>query len=263
MSMNVTSSPSVLWFFTTESIKVNLTNDCWGTVIICVGNKCGGVCKETWSDDKSDMLCKNLGCGTVITQAENPAEKIEVIVKSLHTAGGNTNLNHSVMVMNDEKDTTCTLNSAYVVCSGDRKISIISVIFTALPSSRLTTLTFQLCRSNYVPLYVVATGSLRSNIKDLRYRCSGNVEVYFEGQWHPVCKDALADTETQDTICEEMKCGQHLDLVDYFGPPPADKRVISQLRCPPTGNKTIKECSVTADNKACTLGGIRCSGMTF
>lgn len=242
---------------------MNLTNECWGTVIICVGNKCGGVCKESWSDEKSNRLCQNLGCGTAITQAKNPAEKIEVIVKSLHTAGGNTNLNHSLVVMNDDKDTSCTLNPAYVVCSGDRKISIICVIFIAHPSSWLNTLTFQLCGSNYVPLDVVATGSLRSNIEALRYKCSGNVKVFLEGQWLPVCNDALRDTDTQNTICEEMECGQGSEVVDYFGPPPADNPVISQLKCPSTGNKTIKECSAAAENKICTLVGIRCSGMTF
>lgn len=100
---------------------MNLTYDCWGTVIICVGNKCGGVCKETWSVEKSNTLCQNLGCGTAIPQTENLAENREVIVKSLHTAGGNTNLNHSLMVMKDEKDKSCNDNSAYVVCSGDKK----------------------------------------------------------------------------------------------------------------------------------------------
>lgn len=124
--------------FPTESIKVNLTDDCWGTVIICVGNKCGGVCKETWSVGKSNTLCRNLGCGTAIPQTENLGEKSEVIVKSLHTAGSNTNLNHSLVVMNDEKDTSCTFNPAYVVCSGDRKICILSVIFIAHPSSSIT-----------------------------------------------------------------------------------------------------------------------------
>lgn len=123
--------------FTTESIKVNLTNDCWGTVLICVGNKCGGVCKETWSDEKSSMLCQNLGCGTAILGDKNPAEKREVIVKSLHTTAHTTNLNQSLVVMNDEKDTSCTFNPAYVVCSGDRKTSIISVIFIAHPSSSI------------------------------------------------------------------------------------------------------------------------------
>lgn len=130
--------------------------------------------------------------------------------------------------------------------------------------SWLNTLTFQLCGSNYVPLYVVATGSLRSDIEAFRYKCSGNVKVYLEGQWLPVCKDALTDNETQNTICEEMKCGQRLELVDYYGPPPADTRVISRLKCPSNGNKTIKECaSATAEKRACPLGGIRCSGMTL
>lgn len=112
-------------------------------------------------------------------------------------------------------------------------------------------------------MYVVATGSLRSDIKAFRYKCSGNVKVYLEGQWLPVCKDALTDTETKNTICEEMKCGQHLEVVNYFGPSPADNRVISQLKWPSSSDNTKKEYSATAEKSACPLGGIRCSGMTF
>lgn len=133
--MNATSSPSALMVFSTGSIKVNLTNQCWGTVIISVGNKSGGVCKETWTPEKSNMLCENLGCGKVIPQAENLAEKIGVIVKSLHTVLNTTNLNQSLVVMNDDNTMGC--DPAYVVCSGDRKISIISVIFIAHPSSSI------------------------------------------------------------------------------------------------------------------------------
>lgn len=114
--------------FTTGSVKVNLTNDCWGAVIICVGSKCGGVCKDAWSPEKSRMLCQNLGCGVVNLQSENLREKREVIVKSLHTTVNTANLNQSLMVMNDEKDMSCTFNPVYVICSGDRKISI-CVIF--------------------------------------------------------------------------------------------------------------------------------------
>lgn len=128
--------------------------------------------------------------------------------------------------------------------------------------SWLNTSSFQLCGSNCVPLYVAATGSVKSNIEASRYKCSGNVKVKFEDQWLPVCQSALTDTKTLNTICEEMKCGEHLELVDYFGPPRADNRVISELLFHQTDNNT-NECLVSVDKSTCPLGGIRCSGMTF
>lgn len=115
---------------------------------------------------------------------------------------------------------------------------------------------FWLCTS-----HCFAAGSIKSKINASTYKCSGNVEVYYEGQWLAVCMDALASIETQNTICGELKCGQAVKTVDYFGPKLAGARVISQIQCSANGNKTLKECSITADKRTCTLGGLRCSSM--
>lgn len=113
---------------TTESIKVDLTNGCWGNVNVCMGKQCGGVCKDTWSDQKSEMLCENLGCGNTILTGKNPLEKSGVMVKSFHTTTHTTNLNQSIMVKSNERDTTCIQNAVYVVCSGNGQIFINAII---------------------------------------------------------------------------------------------------------------------------------------
>lgn len=106
--------------FTPGSIKVDLTDGCWGHVNVCVGGKCGGVRRDTWSEEKSDTLCGNLGCGTTIATADNPDGKSQVIVESLHTKFLTDNLNKSVLVLSkinpNEKPNH---RSAFVVCSGN------------------------------------------------------------------------------------------------------------------------------------------------
>ncbi|XP_070825415.1 scavenger receptor cysteine-rich type 1 protein M130 [Chaetodon trifascialis] len=201
------------------NIQVNLTEQCWGNVNVCVGGVCGGVCKDTWTDAKSDMLCENLGCGKRIPDANGSPEKIEVTVKSLHIRPGSTNLNQSSFIMNNEKDGTCNRNPAYVVCSG----------------------------------------SVKTRINATRYKCSGNVEAYLEGQWLPVCKDALKDIQTQETICRELGCGQALRMVDYFGPKSAGAPAISQIQCPANGKGSLTACNFASGTDTCTLGALRCS----
>nr|XP_046253178.1 scavenger receptor cysteine-rich type 1 protein M160 [Scatophagus argus] len=107
----------------TGSVTVNLTNGCWGNVNVCVGGKCGGVCKDAWSDEKSDMLCENLGCGHGILASSTPVET-EVIIRSMHTTKHTTNLNQCNLVRNDDGDTTCNKKPGYVVCSGSVKIKM-------------------------------------------------------------------------------------------------------------------------------------------
>lgn len=107
---------------------MDLTEDCWGHVNVCVEGKCGGVRIDTWSKEKSDTLCQNLGCGTTITSTESPNGKSAVIVESLHT-NANANLNLSILVLSQIQPKSHQPNhrSAYVVCSGNESICSSSV----------------------------------------------------------------------------------------------------------------------------------------
>ncbi|TKS77042.1 Scavenger receptor cysteine-rich type 1 protein M160 CD163 antigen-like 1 [Collichthys lucidus] len=107
--------------------------------------------------------------------------------------------------------------------------------------------------------YVVCTGSIKAkiNVSSSRSKCSGNVEIHYEGQWLPVCKDALRNAETQKIICRELNCGQPLSVVDYFGPRAAVPPVISKIECPTNGN--MSSCSISPGASSCPLGHLQCS----
>lgn len=114
---------------TSGSIKVSLTNGCWGNVAVCVGMRCGGLCEDTWSDQKSAMLCGNLGCGRQSKSSIKKSDDAsEVIVKSVHITEATTNLNQSILVRNYDKETTCPKSRAYVVCSGNAPNFINAII---------------------------------------------------------------------------------------------------------------------------------------
>ncbi|XP_026189180.1 scavenger receptor cysteine-rich type 1 protein M130 [Mastacembelus armatus] len=200
-------------------IQVNLTSECWGNVNICVDGMCGGVCADTWTDMQSLMICKNLGCGNTTLAAISQTQENKVIIKSLHTTKDSTNLTQSNIVKYAKNDNTCNQNAAYVVCPGSVKV--------------------RFSRS--------------------RDKCSGNVEVSYQGKWLPVCKSALGDVGTQNTICEELKCGRAADTTDYFGPQPTESHVISQIKCTAKDKKSIKACSITPETNRCELGGLQCS----
>ncbi|XP_035863944.1 scavenger receptor cysteine-rich type 1 protein M160-like [Sander lucioperca] len=172
-------------------IEVKLTNECWGYVNVCADGECGGVCADTWTDQKSVMLCENLGCGD-ISLVPNPkanTKESKVLFKGLHTTNHMTNLSQSNFIKN-ENDYICKPRQAYVVCSG----------------------------------------SVKSKFSSSRDKCSGNVLVEYEGQWLPVCNTALENINTQKAICGEQ-CGPAGKPIPYFGPESTEGRVISEINC--------------------------------
>uniref|UniRef100_UPI0037E72D19 scavenger receptor cysteine-rich type 1 protein M130 n=1 Tax=Semicossyphus pulcher TaxID=241346 RepID=UPI0037E72D19 len=103
---------------------------------------------------------------------------------------------------------------------------------------------------------VVCSGSVQVRMNDTRENCSGNVEMFFEGQWLPVCKEALKDKDTQNTICRKLDCGQAIITHDFFGP----KRgalAVSQIKC---GSELLTTCNITSAETPCTYVGLQCSG---
>lgn len=91
-----------------------------------------------------------------------------------------------------------------------------------------------------------------------RHKCSGNMEVSYEDRRLPVCMDALGDVHAQNTICQELGCGQAVAVIDYIGPRSTRGLVVSQLRCFAQAD-SLTACNITTAESSCTLGGLRCS----
>ncbi|XP_026010110.1 scavenger receptor cysteine-rich type 1 protein M160-like [Astatotilapia calliptera] len=153
-------------------------------------------------------------------KAHNSPKDGDILFKSLHPTNQTTDLTQSIFVKNQDNDKSCKEKPAYVVCSGSVKPRF------SIPS----------------------------------YKCFGNVEVEYEGKWIPVCEDALKDTNNGNTICQELKCGDAVETLPYFGPAPAEKLAISNLNCIANANSPLSACSsITASTAACKHSGLRCS----
>ncbi|TNN33030.1 Scavenger receptor cysteine-rich type 1 protein M130 [Liparis tanakae] len=203
----------------TGNITVDLTDGCWGNVNVCVGGRCGGVCADTWTPEKAAMLCENLGCGNRVLAATTKPKGSRVVIKSMHSTEETTHLSQCNFVMRDENDKTCDHNPAYVVCSG----------------------------------------SVKAKWSSSRDKCSGNVEVQYEGRSFPVCTNALANKDTQNTICGELRCGYAVDEIGYFGDTAAGSRTISNIQCS-ARDESLAECIIDVKRSTCSPGALQCSG---
>lgn len=70
----------------TVRLKVDTKDkgECWGKVEVCLDGACGGVCEDAWTDKKSDMLCKDLDCGSISHLSSVLPEKITISFRQNH-----------------------------------------------------------------------------------------------------------------------------------------------------------------------------------
>ncbi|XP_073766175.1 scavenger receptor cysteine-rich type 1 protein M130 isoform X3 [Danio rerio] len=112
-SVNVTCSGSV---------NVKLQNPtaerCWGAVEICRGDKCGGVCRETWTSEHSHKICQNLGCGDSV-QSESFMTDVKLSVNDYSVHCSKYVQKMSMCNFIPIKD-SCT-SPAQVICTGSIK----------------------------------------------------------------------------------------------------------------------------------------------
>ncbi|XP_068615102.1 scavenger receptor cysteine-rich type 1 protein M160-like, partial [Brachionichthys hirsutus] len=207
------------------------TVECSGNISVTLSNSCWGnvnACVEgncgNVCEDTWTKHKSSMLCENlncgIPIRTNGQPGKGRVIIKSVHLTNHTTNLNQCNLVLNSKKDTSCDHKPAYVVCSG----------------------------------------SLKTRITASRQKCFGTVEMYSEGQWLPVCVDALRDNVTQKIICMEEKCGEAVNVNEHFGPKTAWPRVISQIQCLANNSDSFKACTMTSDWSNCTQGVLQCSG---
>ncbi|KAM7404253.1 hypothetical protein PAMP_011619 [Pampus punctatissimus] len=98
-------------------IKITLTNNCWGHVNVCMDKNCGGVCANTWTENKSTKLCEELTCGSNSVTLSNQDNSNNVLINSVHTLNERDNLKNCTIV----KDDGACKSAAFVICSGSIK----------------------------------------------------------------------------------------------------------------------------------------------
>ncbi|XP_010774171.1 scavenger receptor cysteine-rich type 1 protein M130 [Notothenia coriiceps] len=214
--------------FTIATVKcsgektINLSEGCLGYVNVCLNGKCGGVCANPWTDKDSRMLCTSQNCGELVLKPINKTKQREVKFKSVHCTEMTHNLTKCNLVSFDDNDKTCNNDPAYVVCSG----------------------------------------SVKARFTPSREKCSGGLEINYENQWLPVCKDALKDDKTRHTICRVLDCGQTADEIKD-GPKTVKGAVISEIYGSRDDYKALKQCMIQTNDGPCTRADLQCSSWSM
>lgn len=95
---------------------------CWGNVEVCRNGKCGGVCRDVWTEKHSEKLCANLGCGRpVVTNQPEQSVALDVAFSSVHCPSTVSDLSGCSYVLNN--GSRCAEEkTVYVVCSGEQRV---------------------------------------------------------------------------------------------------------------------------------------------
>ncbi|KAJ8395092.1 hypothetical protein AAFF_G00035480 [Aldrovandia affinis] len=172
------------------TISVSLEKQCWGKVNVCIGGSCGGVCADIWTQEQSDMVCKDLDCGKALPLGQ-VKKTPRVHVSSVRCAQPANNLTQCNFVLNSD-ESYCQENPVYVVCSASVQAKLWDPRDRKTKSCDLGRLQ---CSDSVRMLLVDGSG------------CNGRVFVIGKrGKDIAVSKEGWGDPESR-VLCRHLQCG--------------------------------------------------------
>ncbi|XP_060758925.1 deleted in malignant brain tumors 1 protein-like [Neoarius graeffei] len=164
-------------------VRLSGGSECQGEVEIYFRQDWRRVLLDSWSLSEASVLCRQLGCGSVLNYRSSPSttEHKHMCVTGFSCSGTEAHLGKC----SSAQPVNCNFGEeVYITCSGK---------FNPDPRS----------------IRLVGSGG----------DCAGRLEVFHSGSWGTVC-DGLWDIEDAQVVCRQLQCGEALStyIPAWFGP---------------------------------------------